>query len=207
LGGKSGPVPLIWAHRRAHGTSRDFAPNVPKVSQVTEIQQINPPKQAPKLGSARYYSLTDVEEAMVEAARLWRRSPGGGRWPFASDGPWHLMTRATRAGSAIDAWRVEIDEIALKPDPAPLPLTRAEIARRDEASAWLLLIAGEDDRRLVAMGLMMKARTGKRIDWVRMVAMVGGLTGVPATTDGLRKRYNRALGAVARVLSSGEGPR
>ena len=88
----------------------------------------------------QYYSFSDVEDGLVEAARLWRRSPGGGRWPFASDGPWHLMTRATRAGSTIDAWRVEIDEIALKPEPATLPLTRAQIAARDAASAWLLLI-------------------------------------------------------------------
>lgn len=147
---------------------------------------------------SQFYSFSDVEDGLVEAARLWWRSPGGGRWPFAGDGPWHLMTRATRAGSAIDAWRVEIDEIALKPDPAPLPLTRAEIARRDAASAWLLLIPEEGDRRLVAMGVVMKAATGRRIDWVRMVK----LWGAQATTDALRKRYSRAITAVARALSS-----
>ena len=32
-----------------------------------------------------------VEEALIEAVRLWWQSPGGGASPYASDGPWDLI--------------------------------------------------------------------------------------------------------------------
>jgi hypothetical protein len=44
-------------------------------------------------GKDGFWTFDAVEERLIEAMRLWWRSPGGGRWPFASDAPWHLMTR------------------------------------------------------------------------------------------------------------------
>ncbi|MEH6723219.1 MAG: hypothetical protein V7686_06835, partial [Qipengyuania sp.] len=35
-------------------------------------------------------TIDDLEERLVGVHALWLRSPGGGKWPFAGDGPWHL---------------------------------------------------------------------------------------------------------------------
>ena len=114
------------------------------------------------------WSFEAVEQAMIDAVLLWRRSPGGGRWPFASDGPWHLLTRETRAGD-YDARGGDGDQADA---PRPLPLSRAEVEVRDSVSSWLEIV-GERDRRLVALGIEEQARTGRRIDWMRMRGKMG----------------------------------
>ena len=48
--------------------------------------------------SVEWWTFDLVREALVEVLDMWRRSPGDGRSPFATDGPWHLMTRETDAG-------------------------------------------------------------------------------------------------------------
>src|SRR4051794_25298419 len=50
-------------------------------------------------GRIAFWTFEAVQERLVEAMRLWWRSPGGGRWPFAGDAPWQLMTRRTRIES------------------------------------------------------------------------------------------------------------
>mgnify|MGYP003577860621 CR=1 FL=1 len=42
---------------------------------------------------ASFWTYERVEERLVETMRCWWRMPGGGRWPFAGDGPWHLARR------------------------------------------------------------------------------------------------------------------
>jgi hypothetical protein len=68
--------------------------------ETIEMTALNPPKassQACELGKDEdFWTFDAVKERLVEAMRLWWRSPGEGRWPFASDAPWHLMTRRTR---------------------------------------------------------------------------------------------------------------
>lgn len=138
------------------------------------------------------WSFAAVEERMIEAALLWRRSPGGGRWPFASDGPWHLLTRETRAGD-YDARGGEGGEA---PALRSLPLSRDEVMERDEASGWLELV-DERDRRLVALAIAEQARTSQRVNWMAMRAKMG----IPLGAEGLRKRYSRSITAIARQLT------
>lgn len=155
-----------------------------------------------------YWSFADVEEALVDAAELWLRTPGSGIGPargspFAADAPWHLLTREVRADiDAIGLKRAEVDELLARaaegtPPPRSSGLDRVEVARRDQVSAWLLLVDDEADRRLVAMGAMAQARTGRRIDWRWVQRQMGGIRG----REGLRKRYNRAITAIAQALT------
>ena len=50
------------------------------------------------IDAVEWWTFDLVREALVETIVLWRRSPGQGRWPFASDGPWHLMSREAEKG-------------------------------------------------------------------------------------------------------------
>jgi hypothetical protein len=132
-----------------------------------------------------YWSFEEVEERLIEAALLWQRSPGGGKWPFAGDAPWHLADR--------ELYGPDVD----KDEPMrPLPLIRAEIGRRDEASAWLVH-AAENNRRLVCLVLMEKARNGGRVSWVRIRKTMG----IPYGNEGLRRRYERSITAIAKALT------
>lgn len=162
-----------------------------------------------------FWSFADVEEALVDAAELWLRSPGSGIGPrgrseaftsgspFAADAPWQLLTREVRADiNAEGLKRAEVDQLLARaaegtPPPRSSGLDRAEVARRDQVSAWLLLVEDEDDRRLVAMGAMAQARTARRIDWRWVQRQMGGVRG----REGLRKRYNRAITAIAQALT------
>jgi hypothetical protein len=139
-------------------------------------------------GGGSFLTFDDVQERLVETIRLWWRMPGGGRWPFASDGPWHLV-RAELYGPDVDR------DAPLR----PLPLRRAEVTEMEEATEWLTLIP-DADRRVVVLGLIYLAKGRKQIPWSRMLKPMGLRHGA----HGLRKRYDRALSALAFRLNGEE---
>lgn len=139
-----------------------------------------------------------VEERLVEAAALWRRSPGDGKWPFAADAPWHQMKRINETKDGFlfhDARGCDLtsSDVPLR----PLPPTREEIGRRDEASAWLeRYLDREIDRRVIALALDAKAY-GHRPDWAWIMRRVG----IERGRDGVRMRYERAVGRITKALT------
>ena len=133
-----------------------------------------------------------VRDALVETVVLWRRSPGGGHWPFAGDGPWHLMSRD--AQSDYDARGGDLSEVA----PRPLPLTREEVDQRDRVSAWMMLVPAAADRRLLSLCLHFHAMGYEQLPWARIMPLMGVTRG----KDGLQKRYRLALRAIAEGLNT-----
>jgi hypothetical protein len=124
-----------------------------------------------------------------------------GRGPWATDGPWQLLTDDIRAGGTWEAWRQRIDLDRAKVSQGSserriMGLDSDQVARRDEVTEWLLLVP-EADRQLVMAAIWQQARTGQRIRWASMLAVVGQDRG----KEGLRKRYQRALTAVADRLN------
>jgi len=149
------------------------------------------------IDEVEWWTFDLVREALVEASVLWRRSPGSGRWPFASDGPWHLMTRETSAGD-YDA-RGGFDassDVAVR----ALPLSVEEVERRDMVSEWLRLVPKAEDRRLVAVCCEIYASGTKQLPWGRIKRVMG----VERGEGGLRKRFERAVGAIAMGLNAAE---
>lgn len=143
-------------------------------------------------------SWSDVQEELVEAVRMLWRMPGGGRWPFAGDGPWHLITRAARAGSAMDVWRQEQDEV-IRDRSRPLsavPLTAEEVTWMEGRLAWLETV-GERDRKLVVLVLRQLAAGAQRIDWGRVKRKLGAEIG----NKGVYRRYSRAIEGIAVTLN------
>lgn len=146
---------------------------------------------------AEWWTFDMVREAMVDAVHLWRRSPGHGASPFATDGPWQLMTRENRAGDydAAGGLDQKVDVV-----PRPLPLSCDEVATRDRVSEWLGLIAKPDDRKLVVAALGYLARGHAQVPWRRIKHEMR----IPFGEHGLRKRFDRAIGAIAQSLNGAE---
>jgi hypothetical protein len=153
-----------------------------------------------------FWTYEAVLERLVEALRLWWRSPGEGRWPFASDAPWHLMTRRTRIAEAglrgMDLQRrlqAEDDEEAKRMEGRDDrgPLTRDDVARRDEATEWLGWIA-PDSRKVVVAALAQLAAGRTNVDWARVKRTVGAEAG----NKGVYRRFSRAVHGVVERLNA-----
>jgi hypothetical protein len=136
-------------------------------------------------GDGSFWTYDALQERLVETVRQWWRMPGGGAWPFASDGPWHLIRKQWEDWDARD------------PKPLrPLPLRRAEMREMEEATEWLTMVP-EEDRRVVVLGLLQLAGGRKRISWAAMLRPMGMARGA----GGLARRYERALGVLAMRLN------
>lgn len=136
-------------------------------------------------GGGSFWTYEALQERLVEAIRCWWRMPGGGAWPFASDGPWHLIRKQWEDWDARD------------PKPLkPLPLRRAEMRAMEEATEWLTMVP-EADRRIVVLGLVELAKGAKRIPWARLLRPMGMTRGA----GGLARRYERALAVLAMRLN------
>lgn len=147
-----------------------------------------------------FWTFEMVKAELVETLVLWRRSPGGGRWPFAGDGPWHLIQRETMAGD-YDARGGDLtsSDVPLR----PLPLTCDEVERRDGRSEWLAHVEKPDDRRLVVIALAYLAGGRKTVPWRKIKHKFG----IPFGEDGLRRRFERALRAICEGLNAAENRR
>jgi len=138
-----------------------------------------------------------VRDALVEVADLWWRSPGGRGAQYASDGPWRQMLREDRAGD----WDARgVDGRSSDVPITPLPLSKREVELRDRVSEWLQLVDDPADRRLIVAAVSHLARGKARVPWRRIKHQMG----VPFGEDGLRRRYERALGAIAKSLNGAE---
>jgi hypothetical protein len=153
-------------------------------------------------------SWKEVEEQMVAAVRMLRRLPSGGRWPFASDGPWHLITREARAGQW-DGWRQEIEAAEvreLRNVARTVPLTAEEVDWMEGRLAWLLAVP-ERDRALVATALTHHAFAGSRIRWAAIRAQLAANRNwreVAGSDRGLGQRYARAIARIAAWLNGSD---
>ncbi len=141
----------------------------------------------PAVEGCIFWSFALVEERLVEAMQLqWRTERG--TWGFASDGPWHLIVR--------DWW----DWAAHEEKPVPrIPLSRDQIARMEQASAWLVL-APERDRKLVVLAVTALAAGRKVVPWRALRRMMR----VKPGEDALRRRYGSALRVICQALNAAE---
>lgn len=129
-----------------------------------------------------------IQDRLVEAWGFQRRMPGGGRAPFAADGPWHLVIRE-RADVAEAMLAGHVDALPR------LPLRAREVDRMNEALGWIVHVRRPDDVKLLAVAIDLLERSGHRIGWgevaarVRLRNKLGHLLG----PDALRMRYRRAI--------------
>ena len=137
------------------------------------------------------WSWVAVQDRLVEAAAIQRRMNSGG-WPFASDGPWHLIVADRRV------WDWEKDGWEDLPVPK-VPPSREQIARSEEATRWLAF-APEGDRKLIVLAVTALASGRAVIPFRALLRPMG----VKMGADGLRKRYSRAITAICKALNGAE---
>lgn len=152
-------------------------------------------RHADRYEEPEWWTFELVRDALVDASDLWWRSPGGVGAAYANDGPWRLMLREgnhgdydARGGDGVSS------DVPLR----PLPLSTVEVARRDRVSDWLGLIDSPDDRRIVVAAIGHLARGRSRVPWRQIKHQLGIRFG----EDGLRKRFERALSAIAVSLNT-----
>lgn len=143
--------------------------------------------QASKGGS--FWTFDLVEEALVEAMTLWRRSPDRERGWHAIRAYWPEINRHTWFGDYADH----------DATPRPLPLTRDQVDERDRVSEWLAHV-DQRDRKLVVLALACLAGGEKRVPWRRLLKPMCLQLGA----DGLRKRYSKAITSICHALNAAE---
>jgi hypothetical protein len=146
--------------------------------------------------SALPLTVAALQERLVAVHGLWRRTPGDGASPFASDGPWHLMLREigdiagtysetlieNEAGKQLRVRKVDVR--------APrAALSSAEVGERDLVTGWLALVAEPLDRKLVWLATAHLARGEDAPQW----AEIKRATGAAQTPRSLAWRYAKAV--------------
>lgn len=146
-----------------------------------------------------------LEEAMTAAVRASWRMPvaGFGGSPFASDGPWYLMTREAGTGD-YDARGGDMDDA-----PAPrMPLSAEDLATVERLGEWLKLLDTRPRRRreraehvadgaIVAAAMRQKAAGRSQVDWSRVLKAVGLARGAGM----VRQRFDRAMDWLADAVA------
>ena len=159
---------------------------------------VGPVRHAVPVEDPEWWTYNLVKERLVEAWLLWRRSPGGGRPPFATDGPWMQMMSRDEASGDYDARGTDgtSSDVALRAEPLGL----AEVAERDRVSEWLRFIDKPADRRLVVIAVSYLASGRSTVPWRHIKHRLRIRFG----EAGLRKRFDRALRAICEGLNAAE---
>ena len=178
--------------------------------------------------SERYDLPRDIEEvamAFIRCHALERREPGGGKWPFAGDGPWHLAQGevgdiagdfsetliVNEAGKELRVRKVEarepktplssaeVDELALLRSWLELiPLVEPSRAQAAEgASAARAQLGALHDRKLVWLATGRLHAGEGRVPWTALKVWLRS----PRSPDALVRRYRMALALVACRLN------
>lgn len=142
-------------------------------------------------GVGSVLSFDDVQDRLVEAIRVTWRQPDRERAWLTVRACWPDIQRHTAFGDYDDrGGEGTSSDVKLR----PASLTRAEVGAAEEALAWVAAVKSDDDRLLIGKVLRRLAAGGSSIDWA-------GLREGRArwkSADGLRMRYRRAMGLIAR---------
>jgi hypothetical protein len=170
---------------------------------MTDIPNLYPPIEAPNLGSdgdprkeralGALLSFGDIEERLVEAMLVCWRNPDRERGWMRIRSAWPDVAAEAGDYDARGGDHASSD-VAIR----PASLTRLEVAEMEEAFAWLDPI-DPVDRKLIGLVITAMARGAKQVPWMRLRAPMGVTRGA----DGLRKRYERAIGEICRRVNGG----
>ncbi len=172
---------------------------------MADFSRFHPPSEPPITGTFGrdalpdgFATFDDVEERLVEAMITCWRTPDRERGWLRVKSNWPEALRELSAGD-YDARGGDgtSSDVELR----SASQTRAEVEEMEEAFGWLKAVS-EEDRRLVALVVTQLARGRREISWLRLLKRMGQEHGA----DGLRKRYGRAIAAIA-ALRNGGNPR
>ena len=143
-------------------------------------------------------TFSDVEDRLVEAMITCWRTPDRERAWQAVRSTWPEVQRELHMGD-YDARGGDG-----RSSDVPLRLasqTRADVVEMEEAFAWVSALDA-DDRRLVGLVIQQLARGQREVSWLKLLRRMG----LPHGSEGLRKRYGRAIATIA-ARRNGRNPR
>jgi hypothetical protein len=140
-----------------------------------------------------FLTFTDVEERLVEAWGFLRRLPDRERG-------WQTI-RANWPDTLRHTWFGDYPSSDAESAPCAPGLRTAEVARMEEALAWVAWVP-ERDRRLLGLVLSALDRGEAQAPWIDLAHVIGA----GATPDALRMRYGRAVSRIAAMLAKGRKP-
>lgn len=136
-----------------------------------------------------------VAGLLVEAGGWWMRDPRMGPGRVRSSWPRETVDLFA------DLWG-RSDPAESTEAPRPLPLSREQIAQRDMRSDWLVLIADEEARRIVAVVSHVRAlgvaHGRERIDWKRVMRLLR----VRRDKARIERLYAKGIEAICRALNA-----
>ena len=142
------------------------------------------------------HSWVQMQDVLIAGHELWWRSPGGGRSPWAKDGPWALAQREVGDVAGHYSLTLLVNEagrelIVRKLDtPRPrVPLSAAEVTLRDWIDGQVGAVPKVLERRCVQEATAMLWRGEGRIGWVQLAREIGWRR----TPEALEHRYRRGL--------------
>lgn len=134
------------------------------------------------------FDFESVEDRLIQAFETLAQLPDRERgW---------LRVGTMRLWREVLPERVDID---CEPTPARPGVSRAELARMEQALGWCEWLGGED-RRVVGAAIDWQ-RQGRQLDWPAIRRKLRS----ERTTDALRKAYSRALSRICGRLNAGTG--
>lgn len=155
--------------------------------------------------------IEELQEAFIRCHALERRAPGGGRWPFAGDGPWHLAQGEVgdiagdysttllenEAGKLLEVRKLTTRE-------PRSGLDSSEVDELERLRSWLRMVplckeplALDHNRKLVWLATEQLHKGEGRVRW----KAIGHRINSPRTPDALALRYRRAMAEVVRKLN------
>lgn len=141
------------------------------------------------------WSFGDVEARLVEAMAVLYRLPD-------REAGWRKVQIMSLWRQVQREWGDYVDADQAPRQPG---VTRREMAEMEEALGWLDWVPSGDTRRIVGMALhqlLSGVRKGHAvISWTAMHRRLAARGERGWTTDGLRKRYGRAIGTVCARLN------
>lgn len=149
-------------------------------------------------------TIEDLEERLVAVHALWLRSPGGGKWPFAGDGPWHLAQaevgdiKGDYSETLLETDSGKVMQVRKVDSRAPrTPLNAAEVDERDRVTGWLGLVSDEQLRKAVWLASEALHRGESRVPWLGIARWVRW----ERSRQALEQRYRLVLGEVVCALN------
>ncbi len=143
-----------------------------------------------------FVTFEDVEDRLVEALRTCWRYPDRERGWQRIRSAWPEIAAEALAddydgGRGAGEQRMDA---ALR----SAAMTRRDVNEMEEAFGWLDAV-DPVDRKLIGLAINQLARGSREVSWLKMLSIMG----LPRGSEGLRKRYTRAISAICVAVSGG----
>lgn len=142
-----------------------------------------------------WWTFEAVQERLIEAMGFLDRVSGGGRNPYASDGPWSQIVR----DRLVDY--VDVDALREQGARPRGGLNAGEVDRMEEALDWIKHVPVRGaHRKLVGVVVQQLLNGGSQVRWDEVKLRLRSKD----SPEALRKGYSRSITRIAERLNGGK---